>query len=212
MEEGMLTFGTHWHIPFEMSILGRHGVEGRETRKITFSTHTGTQVDAPLHFIENGISIEKIPLETLVGKVQILDFGHKGPGSSISKNDLKEIVLQERIIFKFGWEKNWPRKSYYKDYPYFTKDAALHLVENKVKLIGFDTPSPDDPSYPLSGNNLGTEADSPIHKILLGNNIILLEYLCNLSTLDDLDGWSIAALPLKIKGADGSPARICIFK
>lgn len=67
IEEGMPTFPAHWHTHVKITILGRHFIEGRETRKICFSTHTGTHIDAPKHFIKNGRSINSIPLSKLVG-------------------------------------------------------------------------------------------------------------------------------------------------
>ena len=65
IEEGMLTFHTHWHPKVSIEQMGEIEKEGRESRKIIFGTHTGTHVDAPLHFIKNGNSIDKIPLEKL---------------------------------------------------------------------------------------------------------------------------------------------------
>lgn len=212
LNEQMLTFGAPWHPRFECSQWGRHHVEGRQTCKVTFGTHTGTQVDAPLHFIKDGKSIDQVPLDTLLGPVKIFDFTHKKPGEFVSREELEALELGDRILFYFGWDKIWPHKKYYDAYPWFNEGAAKYLVEKGVKLIGFDTPSPDDPSTKLEGELLGTEQDSPIHKILLGNDVIIAEYLANLGTLDSLDGWTLAALPLKITGADGSPARICVFK
>ena len=75
-----------------------------------------------------------------------------------------------------------------------------------------DTPSPDDSRIKLIKENLGSDIDSPIHKLFLKNNIILLEYLANVDKIDAHSNWKIAALPLNIKGADGSPARVCVFK
>jgi arylformamidase len=210
--EGMLTFGAHWHVPFEMTQLGRHGVEGRETRKITFGTHTGTQVDAPLHFIPNGMSIESVPLTTLVGPVKIFDFTAVPEFHVISEAEVKKLDLGPRVLFKFGWEKHWPNKKYYSGYPCFSQEAAQYMVKSGVKLVGFDCPSPDDSRTVLAGNILGSNEDSPIHKIFLGNNVILVEYLANLDKVKNLIGWNIAALPLRIRGADGSPARVILFR
>src|SRR5271168_5192186 len=74
VEEGMMTFPTHWHPVVEVTILGRHGIEGRETRKIVLGTHIGTHADAPRHFIPNGATIDEIPLELLVGPATVVDF------------------------------------------------------------------------------------------------------------------------------------------
>jgi len=213
MAEGMLTFGAHWHVPFTMNQLGRHGVEGRETRQVSFGTHTGTQVDAPLHFIKDGKSIEQVSPEVLLGKVSIFDFSHKKKGDHVSLSDLEALTLSERVVFFFNWAQYWPDKEFYEGYPYFTEEAAKCLVEQGVKLIGFDSPSPDDPKTKLAGDVLGTDTDSPVHKILLSRDVAIAEYLANLDQLKgDFEGWNIAAMPLRLKGADGSPARIFLFR
>ena len=91
--------------------------------------------------------------------------------------------------------------------PFFTKEAAEFLVSSNVELIAYDSPSPDD-----SRTKLGSDEDSLIHKIFLTNDIILVEYLANLDQVKDLQGWNISVNPLKIKSADGSPARVFLFK
>ena len=212
IEEGMATFSAHWHIPVEITQLGRHSFEGRETRKITFGTHTGTQVDAPLHFIKGGTSIENIPLNKLMGPVSIIDFSHLGSNGIVTREMLESITLKKKIIFKFGWGKYWNTKKLYQDYPFFSKEAAEYLVSIGVEMVAIDTPSPDDSRIRLQGEILGSSQDSPIHKIFLGNGVIIVEYLANLNDVNDYSGWNIIAFPLRIKGADGSPARICIYK
>ena len=93
------------------------------------------------------------------------------------------------------------------NYPYFTKEAAEFLVSKNVEMIALDTPSPDS-----SHTKIGSTDDSQIHKIFLKNDILLVEYLANLEKITDYHNWNIAVCPLKITGADGSPARVFIFK
>ena len=111
------------------------------------------------------------------------------------------------MLFKFGWGKHWMEERFYQGYPYFTKEAAEFLVSKNIELLSYDTPSPDD-----SRIKLGSEQDSEIHKIFLKNNIILVEYLANLEKIQEYDDWSISVNPLAIKGVDGSPARVYLFK
>ncbi len=213
IEEGMPTFNAHWHIPVSIKKLGRHGFEGRETREITFGTHTGTQIDAPLHFIEGGRSIENIPLDKLIGRASIVDFSSLKENEAVSLEMIEKVPVTQRMILKFGWGKFWNNKKFYDGYPYLSEEAARYLVSKGVQLLGIDTPSPDDSRIQLTNKNiLGSAQDSPIHKILLRNEIILLECLGNLDLVNESTEWNIIALPLKIKGADGSPARICLYK
>ena len=67
IHEGMTTYPTHWHPVVEVTQLGRHGIENRETRKLVLGTHTGTHMDAPLHFIPGGNTIENLDLQKCVG-------------------------------------------------------------------------------------------------------------------------------------------------
>ena len=207
IEEGMTTFDAHWHPFVSIKQLGRLGFEGRETREITFGTHTGTHVDAPLHFIEHGNSIDNIPLEKLVGQVTIIDLSFLGSNGVVTSDIIPKEKISKKMIFKFGWEKFWGKKEFYLNYPYFSANCAEYLVSCGVELIGYDTPSPDD-----SRIKLGTVEDSMIHKIFLKNNIILVEYLANLNTVKNYDNWNISVSPLKLKDADGSPARVFLFR
>ncbi len=207
IQEGMLTFDAHWHPKVRIEQLGRIEKEGRESRKITLGTHTGTHVDAPLHFIKNGKSVDMIPLERLNGPVSILDFSNMDEKKSVSKDMLLDKKISSRILFKFSWGKNWGTQKFYQNYPFFTKEASEFLISKKVKLIAYDAPSPDD-----SNIELGSERDSEIHKLFLGNDIILVEYLANLELITDYNDWNISVNPLKITGADGSPARVFLYR
>jgi len=207
ISEGMTTFNAPWHPLVSIKQMGRIGMEGRETRKISFGTHTGTHVDAPLHFIKNGISIDEIPLSKLVGNITMIDLSSLKENTPITKEMLVKLPISKKTLFKFGWGKFWGTNKFYSDYPYFTKEAAEFLVSKNVELIAYDIPSPDN-SYA----KLGSAEDSQIHKIFLSNGIILVEYLANLDKVDLADDWKIVVTPLKIKNADGSPARVFIYK
>jgi len=190
ISEGMTTFNAPWHPLVSIKQMGRIGMEGRETRKISFGTHTGTHVDAPLHFIKNGISIDEIPLSKLVGNITMIDLSSLKENTPITKEMLVKLPISKKTLFKFGWGKFWGTNKFYSDYPYFTKEAAEFLVSKNVELIAYDIPSPDN-SYA---------------------RIILVEYLANLDKVDLADDWKIVVTPLKIKNADGSPARVFIYK
>ena len=206
IEEGMMTFPTHWHPVVEISILGRHGVEGRETRKITLGTHTGTHTDAPLHFIPKGRGIDEVPLDVLVGPATVLSFTPCQPLQEIDVPHLKAKLagaVPQRIILRTDWSDYFGQMSYYNQYPYFSEHAASWMVENGVRLIAMDVPSPDNPAHSRASGK-----DSPNHKVLLGSGVVLVEYLTNLRALSRSE-VELVVLPLKIKGGDGSPAR-CI--
>ena len=212
IEEGMLKFDAAWHPDVCIEQMGTLEKVGRNTRKLALGSHTGTHMDAPLHFVCNGKSVDEIPLKTLVGKVSILDFTDLGENEPLTKERLEKEKFGPRVICKFGWGKMWGTKKFYKGYPFFSEEAAKYMLRKNVILVGMDTPSPDDSRIDLSGGKRGTCEDSPIHKIFLQHCVVLVEYIANLDKVHDYKGWNLSVMPLKIKGSDGSPARVCIFR
>lgn len=204
LHEGMMTFPTHWHPVVEISILGRHGIEGRETRKLTLGTHTGTHTDAPLHFVPNGKGIDEVPVDILVGDATVANFAPCADGYEIGIPALKQRLggtVPTRLILRTDWSDYFGQMTYYNSYPYFSQDAARWLVDNGCRLIAMDTPSPDNPAHSRGSGN-----DSPNHKVLLGAEVVLVEYLSNLRSLTK-PVVELVVLPLKVKGADGAPTR-----
>lgn len=204
IHEGMTTFPVPWHPTVEVSILGRHGIERRETRKITLGTHTGTHCDAPLHFIPGGNTVDQIPLDTLIGPAFLVDLSQTPPGNEVSTRTLSSKIGErrpERVILRFDWDAKWGSANYYTDHPFLSTAAAEWLVGMGVKLVAMDTPMPDNPK-----NGKGSQTDSPNHKIFLKSGTIIVEYLCNLNKIRNQE-VELIALPLKIKGGDGSPLR-----
>jgi len=208
----MSTFNVPWHTKVSIKILGQHGKEGRMTREIIMGTHTGTHTDAPLHFIAGGTSIEEITLEKLVGPVTIVNFSDLEENAAITQEMLEKITIGKKMLFKLGWGKYWNTDKFYSSYPFFSKEAAEFLLGRGVEMVAIDTPSPDDSRIKLGGDTLGSDCDSPIHKIFLRAGVILVEYVANLDKLEDYENWNIVVAPLKIKGADGSPSRVFLFK
>lgn len=205
LHEGMTTFPVHWHPPVEITQLGRHGIENRETRKIVLGTHTGTHCDAPRHFVPGGATIEQLPLEPFIGPARLLDFSQAADLYEISRGELADHLgdsRPQRLILRFDWDRHWGTRKYYRDHPYLSDAAAELLVERGVQLLAMDTPMPDNPANGSSSAN-----DSPVHKILLGQGVILVEYLTNLAALRRTE-VELLVLPLKIRDGDGSPARV----
>jgi arylformamidase len=204
IEEGMMTFPTHWHPMVEVTILGRHGIEDRETRKLVLGTHTGTHVDAPRHFVPNGGTVDETPLDVLIGPATILDFTNCRALQEIDTPDLQRQFngkIPPRIILRTGWSEHFGNMKFYSEYPFLSETAAQWLVDQGVRLIAMDTPSPDNPAH-----SRGTTKDSPNHKVLLGAGVVLVEYVTNLKAIS-ASSVELIVMPLKLKGADGSPAR-----
>ena len=204
LHDGMTTYPVPWSPPFEVTQLGRHGIEGRESRKITMGTHTGTHVDAPRHFIPGGATIDQLPVDVFVGPATIVDFTFAQPLQELQVADFEKALggrKVDRLIMRFDWSDHWGTLKYYTQQPYLSDAAAEWVVARGVRLLGMDTPQADSPK-----NGRGAERDSPVHKILLGAGIIKLEYLTNLRQLKSKE-IELIALPLLIRDADGAPVR-----
>ena len=203
VESGMPTCGTPWHQTVELTQMGLIEDVGRNTSRIVLGSHSGTHIDAPKHFIDDGITIDRLDLNTLCGPITIVDLD-KQAGEIIEKEDLLNVNVTERLLFRHRWYQHWKSDSYYKDYPFFSLDAAKYLVEQGVKLIAMDTPSPD------SFNGIREMDDSPVHKLLLREHIVIIEYLNNTDLIQTNKEYEIIALPLRAFGLDGCPARVIL--
>jgi arylformamidase len=205
IHEGMTTFPSHWHPMVEITQMGRHGIENRETRKLVLGTHTGTHVDAPSHFIPGGTTIDRIPLDKLCGPAAPVDLTFSKPKHAVTLAEIKKAVGARRhkiLLLRYDWSKKWGDRSYYTDYPFLSTEAAAWIVSRGTTLLGMDAPSPDNPAH-----NINCKTDSPVHKILLGKGVVLSEYLANLKALGAAKEVTFFAMPLKVLGADGAPAR-----
>ncbi len=210
IEMGMQTFNVHWHPKLEISQMGKHGIENRETRKIVMGTHTGTHVDAPRHFINKGLTIENVSLDILSGPANVVDFSKLSDFHEIQLSELeKEIsdITIKRLICRFDWDaKALMTNKYYTDHPFFSEETCEWIVDNGFVLIGLDTPQPDDPK-----NGYGSVKDAPNHRILLGGDVLIVEYLVNLRKISK-KVVDLVVAPLKIKDGDGAPARCFVIE
>ena len=176
--------------------------DGYNLELLFLSSHSGTHVDAPFHFIDDGLKIEQIPLKRLVCTASLCKV-KKGPSQAITK---KDIIAFERkhghihsgstIIFATGWSKNLLKKYYFEKNPGLSIDAAKYLASKKVNLVGIDSPNID----------LGKNSNFSAHRVLLKKDILILENLCNLEKISKTH-FKLIVLPLKLKGATGAPVR-----
>lgn len=204
IHEGMTTYPVPWHPVVEITELGRHGIENRASRKIVMGTHTGTHMDAPLHFIPGGGTIDELPLDLMVGTARLLDFHTARDKQEIGVDDFRRALGRDRprrLILRFDWSRHWGTMAYYQLQPFISEEAAQWLIDRGVRLLGMDTAQADSPDNGRSGPK-----DSPVHKIMLGQGCYFVEYLTNLASIRR-PVFEFLVLPLKIRGSDGAPAR-----
>ncbi|HAX98551.1 MAG TPA: hypothetical protein DCY12_06615 [Candidatus Atribacteria bacterium] len=196
------------HPEFDLRDFHFHDRDFRSNSFIQISTHTGTHVDAPYHFIKDGITIDELPLEKIVGKAILIDLRKfSTPRSGFTIDWIRQSVgdkeIKEKIvILHSGWIKEkWGMAELYRENPFLTQEAADWLVNQKIRAVGvdFSIDNPDQSFFPL-------EKKFPIHRTFLGNGIPHIENLCNLETIG-CDEFLLVALPLKLFRCNGAPAR-----
>ena len=163
------------------------------------SAHIGTHIDAPRHLFNEGKTIEEIPLDTLTGNVVVFDLKNV---NLIDRKILSALYWDgcKRILFKTRNSIYWdsPKHQFKRDFVSLTPDGAEFLIEKKIELVGIDYLSID----------LFNADQLPVHKILLSNNVVVMEGL-NLSEVPQ-GKYELICLPIKIVGADGAPARVIL--
>ena len=176
--------------------------DGYNLEMIFLSTHSGTHIDAPFHFIQKGCKIHEIPIFRLCVKAILIKL-HNIKKKFIGKNDIinfeKEFGVLENfstVIFSTGWQKNLQKSQFFTNNPGLSKSAAKYLVSKKVNMVGIDSPSID----------VGKDHNFPVHHIFAKNNVLILENLCNLEKISD-NFFKLIVLPLKLHGTTGSPVR-----
>lgn len=204
IETDMPTCGTPWHQTVDIEPMGLIDTVGRNTHRLLMGSHAGTHMDAPYHFIQDGKKVESLDVSLMIGPATIVDFRRFKTGSVVTLDDVRELSITSHMIFVFAWYHHWKTPQYYKAFPYFETEAVRYLVDGGMKFMALDTPSPDDGSSISNSKSI----DSPNHQILLGNEIMMAEYLNNTEELLDGKNYELIALPLKVFGSDGSPARV----
>lgn len=172
-----------------------------QTNLWIFNEHTGTHVDSAAHFVEDGVTIERVPISRCMGNAVVLDFSTKPPKCEISKADIME-ALKHRDETRIG--RGWILLFYtgytskmgtiqWGDYPGLTDDACRFIAELEVNAIGADAPAIDHEPYPA-------------HKLLLPLGITIYENLTNLQKLLDRK-FVFVGVPLPLVKGTASPVR-----
>lgn len=180
--------------------------DGYNLELLFLSTHTGTHMDAPYHFIEKGAKIHEISLEKLVSEAALIQCRKNG-GEFITKIDIQKfekkhgkIASFSSVIFYTGWQRNLQKKYYFTKNPGLSVSAAKYLASKKISLVGVDSPSID----------LGKDSKFSVHQIFAKKGMLIVENLANLEKIKS-SKFHLVVLPLKLKNATGSPVRAIAF-
>lgn len=166
---------------------------------VQLSTHTGTHVDPPLHFISTGVPVDKLPLDAMVGPAHVVEIMDS---PSVGAQQLQAAGLppdMERLLIKTSNGRLWESKEFSKEFVYLTEDGAKWLIDRGVKFVGMDY---------LSVEKFGAEK-AVVHLSLLGAGVVVAE---GLDLREAPPGrYTLVFLPLKLKGGDGAPARAVLL-
>lgn len=178
--------------------------DGLNVTQFTAVTHVCTHIDAPLHFVEDGATIDELDLYRFAGDGVVVD---------VSRDDATEITLEQFmdapgevheddiVLVYTGWCHHYGDENY-DPHPWLSVELAEWLVERDVSLVGLDTITPDLPS-PFREEGW---MEYPVHRTLLENDVLIAEHLGGLEVVAG-DRLEIYAFPLKIRGGDGAQAR-----
>ncbi len=184
--------------PFELQPVKRIAQGGSSNvSRLVMGTHSGTHVDAPRHFFDDGPGVDQLALDLLIGRARVVDIGRRG---GILEEDLAEAGLREdlRVLLKTSNSALWNSPGFHQDYTYLTEAGARYLVAQGVKLVGVDYLSVEQ----------FKKAGAPAHHALLSEGVVVIEGL-NLAEADP-GMYELYCLPLRIPGADGAPARVVL--
>jgi len=177
---------------------------------LSIMTHNGTHIDAPRHVLEKGFPVDQVPLGQVAKEGVLINLPHKGANSSISVKDILDTGVElgpDRIpVIHTGWtDKTWGKPEFWTQMPYLEPGVGAMMASKGVPALAMDI-FPEkalwrgiklEPGEVWLGN----------HHALLGKGIPLIQFVTNLSQIGS-GKFVLVALPLKMKGADGSPARV----
>ncbi|MGB1249224.1 MAG: cyclase family protein [Candidatus Promineifilaceae bacterium] len=164
--------------------------------KIEMVANSGTYIDAPFHRFADGMDVSELALESVAGLDGVV-FRPKSHTRAIGRDLFGDIpIAGKAVLVETGWSQHWNTDRYFENHPYLTRDAALYLRDAGAALVGIDSLNIDDTS----------DGDRPVHTILLGANVLIVEHMTGLAQLPN-SGFQFYAVPVKVKGMGTFPVR-----
>lgn len=164
--------------------------------KIEMVANTGTYLDSPFHRYADGKDLSQLPLEKLANLPAIKIQAQNKQSIDASNFPRHESLAGKAVLVETGWSQHWNTPQYYEGHPFLTEDAARYLSDSGVALVGIDSHNIDDVQ----------DLRRPVHSILLGNEIPIVEHMTNLAAIPPKD-FRFFAVPVKVKGFATFPVR-----
>jgi arylformamidase len=173
-----------------------HGTEF-QIGKIEMVANTGTYIDSPFHRYEHGKDLSELPLESVADLPCVVVRIDPAAGPAIDQLPLAASAVSGRaVLFHTGWDRHWRTDAYFDGHPYLTERAAEWLAKAGAALVGIDS---------LNIDSVAT-GERPVHTILLGRDIPIVEHMTRLAAVPD-QGSRFSAVPVKVKGFGTFPVR-----
>jgi arylformamidase len=164
---------------------------------LSLGVHSGTHVDAPVHFLADAAGVDAVPFDQLLGEARVVEV-REGPSIGVAQLRAIDPRAGERLLFKTrNSGRCWKTDRFLSDFAHLSLDAAALLAERRVRTVGIDYLS-----------IAGMEEGVPTHRVLLEKGICIIEGL-NLSSVEP-GSYEMICLPLRLAGADGAPARVVL--
>jgi arylformamidase len=203
VEHGMVTY-KGFPAPIICDWLSREAsrakyAEGTEFQigKIEMIANTGTYIDSPFHRYENGKDLSELPLESVADLDCVVVRVDSSRNRTVDEISLSADRVRGRaVLFQTGWDRHWRTDAYFEGHPYLTERLAEWLVKAGVALVGIDSLNIDDTAT----------GERPVHSVLLGRDIPIVEHMCNLQNTP-IEGARFFAVPVKVKGFGTFPVR-----
>lgn len=181
-----------------------HYAEGTSFQigRIDMVANTGTYLDAPFHRYEDGPDVAALELAQVADLPGVLVEAPAG-ARAIGPESFQGMDLSGRaVLVRTGWSRHWGTPAYFEGHPFLTADAAEYLRARRPALVGIDSLNIDDTSG----------GERPVHSVLLGAGILIVEHLCRLDVLAGRAGpaggtFQFTAAPVKVRGMGSFPVR-----
>ncbi len=193
----------------EVDTLSTVEEDGSHVQRYAAPTHIGTHVDAPLHFVADGATIDELPPERFAGPAVVLDLDREEPGEipleavEAAAEAAGGIEPGDVVLVRTGWGAHFDDEETYQRYPWLAPDVAEWLLEHEIRMVAVDTISPD------RARAMRPEDwdDYPLHRALLPEGILIAEHLYLEEVADAGRDLEVMGFPLKLQDGDGAPVR-----
>jgi arylformamidase len=209
---------THFRWPLERRLLKSHAAgDVSEATYFGMTVHAFTHVDAPRHFDPDGPTTDVLSLDRVTGAAAVLDLGDAGADTPMTAATIaaagRHLEPGDVALLRTGWSDRVPIDAveFWTEAPYLEREAASWLRERGVKAVGFDFPQDYCIRDLVTGARQPARDEYVTHIELLCHDIVLFEYLCNLSAISR-PRVQFFGLPLKLAAADGAPARVIVLE